>query len=44
MAAHYGTPGWQPGPRRLRDEAKVDACTLIVERWLFGRLRVSPLL
>jgi transposase len=26
-------------PRRLRDKAKVEACVLIVERWLIGRLR-----
>src|SRR4030081_235155 len=39
MAAHYGTAVLPTRPRRLRDKAKVEACVLIVERWLIGRLR-----
>jgi transposase len=38
MAAHYGTAVLPTRPRRPRDEAKVEACVLIVERWLLGRL------
>jgi transposase len=39
MADHYGAgvlPAW---PRKPRDKAKVEACVLIVERYLLGRLR-----
>jgi transposase len=39
MAAHYGTAVLPTRPRRPRDKAKVEACVLIVERWLLGRLR-----
>ena len=39
MAAHYGTAMLPTRPRRPRDKAKVEACVLIVERWLLGRLR-----
>jgi transposase len=39
MAAHYGTAVLPTRPRRPRDKAKVEGCVLIVERWLFGRLR-----
>src|SRR5690349_9213558 len=39
MAAHYGTAVLPTRPRRPRDKAKVEACVLIVERWLIGRLR-----
>jgi transposase len=39
MAAHYGTAALPTRPRRSRDKAKVEACVLIVERWLIGRLR-----
>src|SRR5207244_7340699 len=39
MAAHYGTAVLPTRPRRPRDKAKVEACVLIVERWLVGRLR-----
>jgi len=39
MAAHYGTAILPTRPRRPRDKAKVEACVLIVERWLIGRLR-----
>jgi len=39
MAAHYGAAVLPARPRRLRDKAKVEACVLIVERWLIGRLR-----
>jgi hypothetical protein len=39
MAAHYGTAVLPARPRRPRDKAKVEACVLIVERWLLGRLR-----
>jgi transposase len=39
MAAHYGAAVLPTRPRRPRDKAKVEACVLIVERWLFGRLR-----
>jgi transposase len=39
MAAHYGTAVLPTRPYRPRDKAKVEACVLIVERWLIGRLR-----
>src|SRR5207237_2108101 len=39
MAVHYGTAVLPTRPRRPRDKAKVEACVLIVERWLIGRLR-----
>ena len=39
MAAHYDTAILPARPRKPRDKAKVEACVLIVERWLFGRLR-----
>jgi transposase len=39
MAAHYGTAVLPTRPHRPRDKAKVEACVLIVERWLLGRLR-----
>jgi transposase len=39
MASHYGTAVLPTRPRRPRDKAKVEACVLIVERWLIGRLR-----
>ena len=39
MAAHYGSAVLPTRPRRPRDKAKVEAAVLIVERWLFGRLR-----
>jgi transposase len=39
MAAYYGAAVLPTRPRRPRDKAKVEACVLIVERWLFGRLR-----
>jgi transposase len=39
MAAHYGTAVLPARPYRPRDKAKVEACVLIVERWLIGRLR-----
>jgi len=39
MAAHYDSAVLPTRPRRPRDKAKVEACVLIVERWLFGRLR-----
>jgi transposase len=39
MAAHYGSAVLPTRPRRPRDKAKVEACVLIVERWLIGRLR-----
>ena len=39
MAAHYGTAVLPTRPRRPRDKAKVEACVLIVEHWLIGRLR-----
>src|SRR3954469_13691307 len=32
-------PCFRTRPRRPRDKAKVEACVLIVERWLIGRLR-----
>jgi transposase len=38
MAAHYATAILPTRPRRPRDKAKVEACVLIVERWLIGRL------
>jgi transposase len=39
LAAHYGTAIMPTRPRKPRDKAKVEACVLIVERWLLGRLR-----
>jgi len=39
MAAHYGTAVLPTRSRRPRDKAKVEACVLIVERWLIGRMR-----
>ena len=39
LAEHYGTAVLPARPRRPRDKAKVEGCVLIVERWLFGRLR-----
>jgi transposase len=39
MAAHYGCAVLPARPRRPRDKAKVEACVLIIERWLLGRLR-----
>src|SRR5690349_18467480 len=39
MAAHYGTAVLPTRPHKPRDKAKVEACVLIVERWLLGRLR-----
>lgn len=39
MAAHYDSTVLPTRPRRPRDKAKVEAAVLIVERWLFGRLR-----
>lgn len=39
MARHYGTSVLPTRPRRPKDKAKVERAVLIVERWLFGRLR-----
>lgn len=39
MAAHYDTAILPARPRRPRDKAKVEQAVLIVERWIFGRLR-----
>jgi len=39
LAEHYGTAILPARPRRPRDKAKVEACVLIIERWLLGRLR-----
>lgn len=39
MAAHYDSVVLPTRPRWPRDKAKVEACVLIVERWLLGRLR-----
>lgn len=39
MAAHYGSAVLPARPRKPRDKAKVERAVLIVERWLFGRLR-----
>jgi transposase len=39
MAAHYDCAILPARPRRPRDKAKVEACVLIIERWLLGRLR-----
>lgn len=39
MAVHYDTAILPARPRKPRDKAKVEACVLIVERWLLGRLR-----
>ena len=39
LAAHYDTAILPARPRKPRDKAKVEACVLIIERWLLGRLR-----
>jgi transposase len=39
MADHYGAAILPARPRKPRDKAKVEACVLIVERYLLGRLR-----
>jgi transposase len=39
MAAYYGTAILPARPRKPRDTAKVEQAVLIVEQWLFGRLR-----
>jgi hypothetical protein len=39
MAAHYGIAVLPARPRRPRDKANVEACVLIVKRWLVGRPR-----
>lgn len=39
MADHYGVGILPARPRKPRDKAKVEACVLIVERYLLGRLR-----
>jgi len=39
MAAHYEAAVLPARPRKPRDKAKVEACVLIIERWLLGRLR-----
>lgn len=39
MAAHYDSAVLPARPRKPRDKAKVERAVLIVERWLFGRLR-----
>jgi transposase len=39
MAVHYGTGVLPARPRKPRDKAKVEACVLIMERWILGRLR-----
>lgn len=39
MARHYGTSVLPTRPQRPKDKAKVERAVLIVERWLFGRLR-----
>jgi transposase len=39
MAEHYGSAVLPARPRKPRDKAKVERAVLIVERWLFGRLR-----
>jgi transposase len=39
LAAHYGTVVMPTRPRKPRDEAKVEAAVLIVERWILARLR-----
>ena len=44
MAAHYGTAVLPTRPRRPRDKAKVEACVLIVERWLHRSAARSPVL
>lgn len=36
-AAHYDSAALPTRSRRPRDKAKMEACVLIVERWLFGR-------
>jgi transposase len=39
MAAYYDSAVLPARPRKPRDKAKVERAVLIVERWLFGRLR-----
>ena len=39
MADHCGAGVLPARPRKPRDKAKVEACVLIVERYLLGRLR-----
>jgi transposase len=39
LASHYGTAILPARPRKPRDEAKVDAGVLVVERWILARLR-----
>jgi transposase len=39
MAAYYDMAILPARPRKPRDKAKVEVAVLIVERWLFGRLR-----
>ncbi|MGH6716336.1 MAG: IS21 family transposase [Bradyrhizobium sp.] len=39
MAAYYDMAVLPARPRKPRDKAKVEVAVLIVERWLFGRLR-----
>lgn len=39
MARHYGTAVLAARPRKPRDKAKVERAVLVVERWLFGKLR-----
>lgn len=39
LARHYDTAILPARPYKPRDKAKVEACVLIVERWLLGRLR-----
>src|SRR3954453_23133060 len=39
MAAHYDCAILPARPRRPRDKAKVEACVLIIERWLLVHLR-----
>jgi transposase len=39
MASHYEVAILPARPRKPRDKAKVEACVLIIERWLLGRLR-----
>ena len=39
MAAHYETAILPTRPRKPRDQAKVEAAVLIMERWILGRLR-----
>ena len=39
MAAHYGVAVVPARVRKPKDKAKVDACVLLVERWVLARLR-----